>query len=166
MIFGGILAVLLLLAALTSILAVKLLKISREVKASYENAQDFAKEYFNPRGDGLPSPFADTISGIAQVVGSSVATQIKNTFTGESLLAQRQEKGILQDMAKDQLEQSNPLIAMILQQFPTLQKRLLKNPALLPMATEALSKLGKGAGGDHGRSGESIDYGQALSKYK
>ncbi|GAH92970.1 unnamed protein product, partial [marine sediment metagenome] len=119
-------------------------------------------DYFTPRGDGLASPFADTISGIAQVVGSSVATQIKNTFTGEALLTQRQEKGILKDIAQDQLEQSNPLIAMILQQFPTLQKRLLKNPALLPMATEALKKLG----GDHHESGESINYGQALSRYK
>ncbi|GAH99793.1 unnamed protein product, partial [marine sediment metagenome] len=50
-------------------------------------------------------------------------------------------------------------------QFPNLQKRLLKNPELLPMATEALSKLGKGTG-DHNRPGESIDYGKALSKYK
>ncbi|GAH94224.1 unnamed protein product [marine sediment metagenome] len=162
MIYGGILAVLVILTAVTAILAVKTVRISREVKSKYEDAQDFAKDYFTPRGDGLASPFADTISGIAQVVGSSVATQIKNTFTGESLLTQRQEKGIINDIAKDQLEQSNPLVAMILQQFPTLQKRLLKNPTLLPMATEALKKLG----GDHHESGASIDYGQALSRYK
>ncbi|GAI23691.1 unnamed protein product, partial [marine sediment metagenome] len=61
-------------------------------------------------------------------------------------------------------EQNNPMIAMILQQFPTLQKRLLKNPALLPMAAEVLSKVGKG--GDHHESSESTDYGKALSKYK
>ncbi|GAI38624.1 unnamed protein product, partial [marine sediment metagenome] len=70
-----------------------MVRISREVKAKYEDAQDFAKDYFSPQGDGLASPFANTISGISQVIGSSVATQIKNTFTGEALLSQRQEKG-------------------------------------------------------------------------
>ncbi|GAI50312.1 unnamed protein product, partial [marine sediment metagenome] len=105
-----------------------------------------------------------TISGIAQVIGHEVASQIQNTFKGESLVEGRQEKRILNDIAKDQLEQSNPMVAMILQQFPTLQKRLLKNPALLPMATEVLSKVGKG--GDHHESSESTDYGKALSKYK
>ncbi|GAH92555.1 unnamed protein product [marine sediment metagenome] len=141
----------------------KLLKISREVRVKYEDAQNFAKDYFNPQGDGLASPFADTISGIAQVIGHEVANQIQNTFKGEALVEGRQEKRILNDIAKDRLEQSNPLIATILQQFPTLQKRLLKNPALLPMATEVLSKVGKG---DHHESSESTDYGEALSKYK
>lgn len=161
----AILAVLVILTAITSILAIKLLRVSREVESSYEKAKDMVNDYFNPRGDGQTSPFADTIFSISQTLGQSLATEIKNTFQGSSLAAAHQEKAILQDIAKDKLQHSNPLFAMILEQFPNLQKRLTKNPELLPMASEALGKLGIGAG-DHNRPGESIDYGKALSKYK
>jgi hypothetical protein len=97
------------------------------------------KAFITPESEGKPSALANVTQVAADMLGRGVTAQLKATFMGKQSVDVRNGQRIASDIAVDGLSMSNPLIGAVLQQFPTLTKRLAKNPALLDMALQALA---------------------------
>jgi len=88
-----------------------------------------------------PSPLAQFVENASHVAGRAVAMEVKTTLMGKASVAARQEQAIIGDVVSDTVQTQNPLIAGVLDSFPSLKKRLLKNPQLAMLAGEMLQKV-------------------------
>ncbi len=96
---------------------------------------------------GVASPFAIFCQSLAEVFGSALSRSLKATFMGvESVEAKRESRE-----ATTAAISGSPLLAMILQSFPALGKKL--NPAMAMLAGDMLKKVAErqptGGGGNH-----------------
>jgi len=129
---------LLLLAVLTStivLLALAVRKIWREIVS-----------FITPRAENEESPLAVVLDAVSHRAGQAVAMEVKTTFMGKESGLKRGEQAVAGDLAMDLAADQQPLIAGLLDGFPTLKKRLLKNPALISAALSLLGGNGKGGG--------------------
>jgi hypothetical protein len=96
--------------------------------------------FITPESDGKPSPLANSIEAISEIFGRSITAQIKTSLMGVESGLIRGEKAVNKAIADDSLRMANPLIAGLLDSFPSVKKTLSKNPALLDIAISQLSK--------------------------
>ena len=144
---------LLLLAVLTStvgLLALAVRKTWREIVS-----------FITPRAENEESPLALVLDSLAHRTGQAVAMEVKTTFMGKESGLKRGERAVAGDLAMDLVGDRQPLIAGLLEGFPTLKKRLLKNPSLIGAALSLLGGNGKGggpapAGGGGGSTNQSV----------
>jgi len=97
------------------------------------------KAFITPESEGKASPLANVTQVAADMIGRGVSAQLKATFMGKARVDQKNEQSIAGDIAVDSLSMANPLIGAVLQSFPTLTKRLQKNPALLDIALQKIA---------------------------
>jgi hypothetical protein len=124
------------------------------VKRLYQNG----KAFITPASEGKPSPLALVTQVAADMLGRGVTAQLKATFMGKAQVDRKNQQGIDADLAVDSLSAANPLIGAVLQSFPTLTKRLVRNPALLDMALSRLTGAGKPPADAPGNNGNQIRF--------
>lgn len=114
--------------------------------------------FVSPRAENQESPLALVLDATAQRIGQAAAMEIKTTLMGKESGLKRGERAVAGDVAMDMAAESQPLLAGLLEGFPTLKKRLLKNPALIGAALGLLggnkqgggtAPVGGGGGGNH-----------------
>jgi len=137
-------------AAIAGILVYFLLKI----RAFYH---DFL-QFVTSQDDKTPSGLAKVVDTIATRVGHSIAIEAKTTLMGKASGQSRLDTAIAGDIAKDSLSSISPLIAGMMSLFPSLGKRIAKNPAL---ADYVVSKM---AAGNH--AGTPVQEPVNMSKYE
>lgn len=120
---------------LISTLTVTLALFYRE----YRKIKGIVVSFFEHK-EGEQSAFGVAIQNTAKMVGDAVAIQVKTTLMGKSSALSREEKAIENAVLVDQ----NPGIMAILESMPSLRKIVTKNPALLGLASNMLSKLNSG----------------------
>ena len=107
------------------------------------------RDFITPADDKTPSPLAQTTSAISEVFARSFVAQAKATFMGIQSGQVRADKAIEADVAMDALQMTNPMIASILQMFPSIKKAIRKNPAIIDMAFKQIGKINAPAGDNH-----------------
>lgn len=103
-----------------------------------------------PPGEGQVSPLGQFIQNVAVVVSSQLTMQIKTSLMGKASAASKAVDGIEQDIAGDVLASKSPLVAGVLDMFPSLRKRVLRSP-IAAMALQSLN-LGSLVGGKNNGS--------------
>jgi len=137
--------------ALLLVLAVLVVVFGLAVRKVWGEALAFV----SPAGENQPSALALLISQVAHQSGQAMAMEVKTTLMGKESSLRRGERAVAGDVALDLLSQEKPLLAGVLEGFPTLKKRLLKNPALLDAALGLLGGMNKGSGSPPGGDGGS-----------
>jgi len=117
-----------------------------KIRAAIRQFQDF----LTAPDEKTPSALTQSISVISDMFGRAVAASLKAAFMGKQSGDVRAEQAVMGDIVKDSIDQTSPLLGGILQSFPSLQKTLRRNPALLDLA---ISKLAGITGGSPGSSG-------------
>lgn len=137
MVLTGIsLALLLVLVSMVALFLLAVRKTWRQVVA-----------FITPRAENEESPLGITLDAVAHRMGQAVAMEVKTTFMGKESGLKRGEAAVAGDVAMDVMAGEQPLIAGLLEGFPTLKKRLLKNPSLIGAALNLLGGNGKSGGG-------------------
>jgi len=119
--------------------------------------------FVTPLAENQESPLGLVMDDMAQKMGHATAMEVKTTFMGKESGLKRGEQAVAGDMAVDLVADQYPLLAGVLDGFPTLKKRLLKNPGLIGAALSVLG--GKNNGGPApvgGGGGGSIDIQSAF----
>jgi hypothetical protein len=95
-------------------------------------------QFITPVSDSQPSPLAMLIDNIATMFSRSIVMQAKASFMGIQSGQKRAETAIAGDIAEGMVSQS-PL-GGLLNSFPALKKTLRRNPQLIDMAMQFMSK--------------------------
>ncbi len=142
------------------LILVFLLLAARAIYRFYLNLSSF----LTPGAENQPSPLA-LISQSLIVNASKVFTsQLKSTFMGIQSGQSRAESAIQSELIQDEANAINPGLGAILASFPALKRKLTKNPALMELALDFLSKKLVHGSGMPGGDG-SNDYASRLAKY-
>ena len=119
--------------------------VKKYIENEKRKAQDLIKSYFLPPAEGEPSQFGAMVDLVAQTFASRIVTSVRASLANVASIQERQAAGIEGDIAVDLLEQANPAIGLALNAFPSLKKRIKKNPNLVAMAANAIQGAGKKA---------------------
>lgn len=131
------------------------------LSAEKQNLIALAKAYFEPQNPDEPSQFAGFVQIASDTLARSITTQLKASFMGIQSKANQAERAIVGDIALDSVAMANPIVGAILSSFPSLQKRLRKNPELFPLVEQFAGKLGgqpKPPANGNGHSGQSVKF--------
>lgn len=128
-------------------------------------------DFMESPGPGIPSPLGVLVDSASRTAGRAIAMEVKTTLMGKSSAASRQESGIMEDIATDQLNQQMPLLGGLLEVMPSLKKRLIKNPGLLQslggiLQSSGLGSVGSGSGGGNHESSSTNSTKINYQKYK
>ena len=158
-------AFILVFCIIISILLAALVILLLKAAARVNNAEQQFREFVSPGKDNQPSPLSQFIALESKLIAQDFTNQIKTSMLGKLSGQARQENAIAGDIVSDVLNETNPMLGMILDQFPTLKKRLSKNPQMAFGAMNLLSSMGKGRGnnGNFESSGNSDSYRESKS---
>jgi hypothetical protein len=132
---------------LNLVLLLVLLRRIRQEKAAFMAGLSL---YFEKQGE-KPSEFSNIVSMMADEFGVKVAASLKSTFMGVQSGDAKATQQVEAAMVEDGIAGQNPILGMILQSYPALAKKIMKNPALASKAMEllgspSLSKIGNHTG--------------------
>lgn len=99
------------------------------------------KAYFAPAAPDQLSEFARVTDAIAGQFASAAVSSIKGSFMGMQSVDARNIKRLEQDLTMDLVNNQSPAIGMMLEQFPGVKRRLMKNPELLPYIQQIIGKV-------------------------
>jgi hypothetical protein len=122
----------------------------------------FCVAFITAPDEKTPSPLAQFIDLISHTAGHAIAVEAKTTLMGKASAVARTEQGVLADMTGDLLTSQSPVLGGILDMFPSLKKRVLKNPELTQFIMSKLAGGLKPAGDNN----HSSDYANEISKYR
>lgn len=105
------------------------------------------------KDETTPSPLETFIDGASQIMVNRLLTTMSAQQMANKSHITRQANAIAEDMIQDDAGSVNPLLGMFLNQYPSVRKRLAKNPAALQAILPMLSNLGAAGGHDHGSNG-------------
>lgn len=133
--------------------------IAYRVRAEYVRKMGDFYKFVSPASEGGTSPLADICNILSQQAGKTLAVEIKTALMGKESGVQRELNGLQGDMLAD----SNPLVGALMGQFPSLKRRLIKNPGLVELLLSHLpsSKIA-GPGIESGDDGNGF---AARAKY-
>lgn len=112
------------------------------------------KKFITPAEAGKPSQASLLLENASHVIGHAAAIEIKTTLMGKASVEAKNEAGIISDLTQDKLALDSPIVGALLESFPSLKKRLGKNPALAAMLPSILSKLSGSMGNTSGSEGD------------
>lgn len=122
--------------------ALLLFIVYRAVNAQKTALINALRAYFETE-EGQPSQFAQFIDIISERLAQKMVNTAKASFLGMQSVDKRNQDRMAQDMVTDVASQANPLVGLLLTSFPTLGRRLAKNPGLLELLLPMMSNLGK-----------------------
>ncbi len=97
--------------------------------------------FITPADEKTPSQLANFFDTLADRGGKIVAAHLKAQVMNTLSIASRQQAGIEKDITQDIAASQNPGMMSALEAFPSLKKRLVKNPGLLQFALSQLAGL-------------------------
>lgn len=96
-------------------------------------------KHFTSSSEGSASNFALLCQSIASIFGSEISQRLKSTFLGvESVAAKKESRE-----AAMNLSSGNPVLGAIMASFPSVAKRIIKNPAMGAMISSFLTPKGR-----------------------
>lgn len=116
-----------------------------KIRSIYRDSYKTITEFLSSPDDKTPSPLASVIDQVSQVVARAIIVQAKTTFMGMSSVQAKAEK----KQAVEQVEAQYPMLGLLKNLSPGIQKSLVKNPALLNLAGQLLSKANPGQSQSH-----------------
>jgi hypothetical protein len=127
--------------------------IMRGIAGARAEFGSYLRAYFEAPDENTPSEFAKLVDAMSVTASRRVVNELKTTFMGMQSGDNRLEKAMEADVIKDMAISQSPLLESLLSMFPTLGRRLSKNPAAMQFLPGLLSKLGVGGGPGGGRDG-------------
>lgn len=112
--------------------------------------------YVSSPGDGLPSPLETTIENTGEVITQKLLSRVQAQAMATSSHISRQTNAMMQDIVQDEVDQANPVVGMLLNQYPSLRKRIAKNPSALQALMPLLDRIGGGVGNSNGNKPSNI----------
>jgi 6-phosphogluconate dehydrogenase len=140
-------ALLLFLSSLASGL-ILLSIVNRFLKQQKQAAIEAVRLYFEPQSPDEQSQFAAFIEIAAGILSSKMIASLKATFMGMQSVDKRNEQRLQTDMFSDMIGAANPLIGSVLDMFPAVKKRLMKNPELAELAISKIAEMAAKRGGN------------------
>ncbi len=122
-----------------------------------------AQRFLSPISEGELSPLATLWQALVGQFIARLTDAIKSNFLGMESGIKKQEAMLQGDLAMDDLQGKSMGLAALLGSFPSLKRRLLRNPALIDMALGLLGKRVSQPSTDHGEG--TSDYKEKLAKY-
>jgi galactokinase/mevalonate kinase-like predicted kinase len=102
----------------------------------------------------VASPLAFAVTEASRIAGAQVAQSLKAVFMGlESVEAKNTRK-----LEAATIASSSPMVSALVNAFPGLGKRILKNPALAGLAIDVAQKVLAGKGGGAPDNGHAISF--------
>jgi len=152
----GLNIVLIALSALTLLTLILLFLMIRSLMREFYS-------FMSPPPEGEePSGIMSLVSEVGRASGRAIAMEVKTTAMGKASGEARLEKAIEGDIAQDTLNSKNPLIGGLLDMYPSLKKRALKNPGVVEFLLQRLGSAKAFNPPDNGESG----FAERLLKYK
>lgn len=128
-----------LIAALTVQTVVIVAGITFSIR-SYLITRRAVLEFITPAEPGTPSPLARTIEGASDILARAITARMSTAImTGSSALS-RAAKAVEGDVIEDTVRNASPALDALLTQFPTLKKTLRRNPALVDIGLQAMTR--------------------------
>lgn len=115
------------------------------------------KLYFESPDNNTPSQFALLTDAIAHQIASAIVASAKGTLMGMQSVDSKNARKLESDLMLDMATAQSPIIGMLLKQFPTVAKRIQKNPEMLPYVQQLMSKISSGSGGSEKVDGHNND---------
>ena len=109
--------------------------------------------FITPPAENEPSGLALLLAQIAHQSGQAIAQEVKTTMMGKESGMKRGEQALGADVLTDVVDSQSPILGAILDGFPTLKKRLMKNPGLVGAALNLVGGIGKAGNGGSGPAG-------------
>ena len=100
-------------------------------------------QFITPPAENEPSALALLFAQLAHQGGQAIAMEIKTTFMGKESGMKRGEQALAGDVLTDVVGAQSPIMGAILDGFPTLKKRILKNPGLVGAALNLVGGMAK-----------------------
>lgn len=96
------------------------------------------------------------LDALSKRFSSDITNSIKGNLLGMQSGQARSERALEADIQQDLMAVQQPDIVALLDMFPLAKKRIVRNPALIPIFQSMLSKLGAGRGvSSHGSGNNS-----------
>lgn len=106
----------------------------------YVHIQEQIETFLTPVEEGKPSPAAQVWEAAADMLSRAMMARLSTAImTGSSALS-RASKAVEGAVIEDVVAQQSPLLAGLLDQFPTLKKTLKRNPQLLDIGLQAMQR--------------------------
>lgn len=105
---------------------------------NYRKIKRTLQEFVTPTAEGEFSPLGHAIDAVSSQVARAIVAQAKTTFMSSESAVARGKATVEADINQDLLAASNPVIAGIMNMFPTLRKSLRRNPGLTQFAIEKI----------------------------
>jgi hypothetical protein len=129
--------------------------IRREIQREKQEIAEKIRVFVTaPEGSkaGTLSPLAELVEVIAHRFSYQLVQQARSQLTGHAGAVIAQEKALQQDMFVDAASAQSPLLGMIASAFPSVTKRVLKNPSALPALMNLLGSMNPGSAQSQGSS--------------
>jgi hypothetical protein len=152
----GSYAIAVIVGGICQILAIAglILWLRARISQGKQDLADKITAFVTAPGEGQISPLAELTELVAHRFSVQLSTQLLAKLGAGKAAIARQENALQGDMFTDSLAQQSPLLGMIAAAFPSVTKRLAKNPSAMPALMNLLQGLGTGPGpGNTGSSG-------------
>lgn len=104
-------------------------------------------DFFISQDPERASEFALVVDSISERMASKIVASAKGTLLGMQGGDAKSIQALEGDIVNDLTAQKSPAIAAVLEQFPSVKRRLMKNPQLLDLAMPYIMKMTAGAAG-------------------
>ena len=138
-----VLAIILLTCCVLGAVIGSILYTRHRVDGVYEDVQTTINEFFSAGDGDMPSRFHQAVDSVGQVIGDRLQTQMEARLMATKSHDARALNLLSEDVAVDQASQESPLLGMALEAFPSVRKRLAKNPIALQMLAPMLANIVK-----------------------
>lgn len=105
---------------------------------------DHIRDFVSAPAEGQPSPLAELTEVIAGRFAHQFMTLIRAQLGAERGHINRQETALQADILQDAAMQKSPILGLLAGAFPSVTKRLAKNPSALPALMHILEGMGSG----------------------
>lgn len=122
----------------------KLAKISRTIR-----------DFTVPPDDKTPSALGQFIANLSDTIGQRLAVHVQTSVAGVMSTLSRRQAGVEKAVLDDVTQEANPLLASVLNMFPSLKKSVKKNPAMLGQLVGMLPGLQGKPADNNGQNSQS-----------
>jgi hypothetical protein len=121
-------------------------------------AAEQLRAFVEAPAEGKLSPLAEFTELVSARLAAHLIAQVKEFIRVQGSAVARQEQSMQGEMFTEAVNAQNPLVGMLMSQFPALGKRLAKNPSALPALMNLLgnARIGGAAAIGTKSNGESV----------
>lgn len=121
--------------------------------------------YFEPQEENGLSQFGALVESISERLAQRMVSSFKSSFMGMQSVDSKNLARLQGDVVQDDAAASSPMLGALLSQYPSVAKRLAKNPELLPLVQGLLHKVSAGKN-NHPGAGRQSSFESDLNKWR